>query len=59
MDFKDWLIEKEKPDINREAAIVFGNSEKKVDLGDDACIWGAPGVQHGRSKGPIRKRQKK
>jgi|GEM_PF-5550856 len=53
MDFKDWLKKQE------EAAIVFGNSEKKTDLGDDACIWGAPGVQHGRSKGPIKNKNKK
>ena len=46
MDFKDWLKIK-------EAAVVFGNSQKKVDLGNDACIFGAPGVQHGQSKSPI------
>jgi hypothetical protein len=50
--FKDWLKQ-------IEAIIVFGNSQKKRDLGDDACIWGAPGVQHGRSLGPITKKKRR
>ena len=60
MGFKDWLTKKEI--TNKEASIVFGNSpkqmNKKVDLGDDAFILGAPGCLHGKSKGPIKKNKK-
>ena len=53
MNFKDWLKEIE------EAALAFGNNEKKVDLGDDAFVLGAPGVKHGRKLGPIKGKKHK
>ena len=53
MDFKEWLKEIE------ESGVVFGSSEKKRDLGDDCFVMGAPGVQHGRSLGPIKGKKHK
>ena len=52
--FTEWLKERQI----KEASVVFGNNQKKKDLGDDAVVWGAPGVQHGQSKGPIKKAKK-
>ena len=53
--FLEWLKDKKI----KEASIVFGNSQKKKDLGPDAQIWGAPGVTHGQTKGPIMRKSKK
>ena len=46
MNFKEWL---EK----QEAMIVGGPGNQK-----DYCVFGAPGRQHGQTKGPIKKCKK-